>query len=261
MTLIAIGAITALGFAALAFNRIRQGKDGLPGLGGILLLVTAGVLVAARALDAAALVPVMIVVAVLLILGIGLLVYERRQVNVTGMANGIASTVTAVLILAAALAMPLIEQGAGAFVGTVEEARGAELLTDVAQARTEVALRSAVPMADASVANFDPDNIQQAEPSPTRAPLEPTVTPTPFTFELPTPVPAVCNGMVMANLNFRVDPTLGADLITVIPAETIINIFDADDSGEWLQTDYQQRRGWVSASVVDLDPECPEAYG
>jgi len=260
MTLIIIGAITALGFAALAFNRVRQGNSGLPGFGSILLLATVGLLVAARALDAAAIVPVLIVAALFLIMGIGLLVYERRQENVTGMANGIAGTTAAALVIVAALAMPLIEQVGDALAGGVEDVRGAELLADVAQARTETALRSELPLAGDTDVSFNPDDFQQAEPSATRAPLEPTVTPTPFTFELPTPVPAVCNGMVMANLNFRVDPSLSADLITVIPAETIINIFDADDSGEWLQTDYQQRRGWVSAAVVDLDPACPEDY-
>ena len=61
-----------------------------------------------------------------------------------------------------------------------------------------------------------------------------------------------------ANVNFRDGPSLDATRIAVIPSgASIQGVGRARDGGWWL-VDFEGRRGWVSADVVEAEPACAE---
>lgn len=256
--LIGVGALFALLYIASAFVSIRRKTPGFSGVSGLLLLVAAGTLVAAVVFFAAGATIPLVISGVLLVASLVLLAMERSALGQA--AYGTAGAFVAIFIAAAIFAVPFIN---GAFANAAAANAQDDLSTQVAEARRLTVNRSNVPVQSDEadllpVAQFEP------EASATRVPLEPTVTPTPFTFELPTPVPPICNGTVNANVNFREQPDLTADLINVIPEGTVINIFEEvqNDSGTWYRTTFEDRfdgsnrTGWVSATVVSQQSDC-----
>lgn len=250
MTLIFVGAGLALVYIMLAVLRLRQ-PEARPGiLAALLLIGTAGVLFASLSFEMAVANSVLLVSGSLLLLSAVVLVIERLRTS--RIAYGVAGIGTAVLMIGAVFAVPYIEGGVQSVLDANTEN---ELLQQVADARTRTASRAVLPV-DEEVELVVADASAEPTEPPTREPIPPTITPTPFTYEMPTPVPPICNGTVTANLNFREAPELNADLIDVIPEGTVINIFERDESGDWLRTNYRDRRGWVSASIVSVEPGC-----
>lgn len=253
MTIILLGAGLALGYLILAVFRLRQ-SNAQPGLLASLLLVgAAGALVASHSLGSASASRVLWASGGFLLLSAVLLVVERFIADRT--AYGVGGIGAAVLTMAAVFATPYIESGVEALTDGNPET---QLLQQVAEAQTRTASRAVLPVDEGVELVVEDDADAAPTEPPTRDPIPPTVTPTPFTYTMPTPVPPICDGTVTANLNFREEPDLNADIIDIIPEGTVINIFERDKSGEWLRASFRDRRGWVSASIVTLAPDCDQ---
>ncbi|MEL7234140.1 MAG: SH3 domain-containing protein, partial [Chloroflexota bacterium] len=219
-------------------------------LSGLLLVAATGLLVAVSTLDDGFTVFVMIAGVVLLIAGAVLIPMERNATQKIG--HGLSAIGVGIFILAAVFATPIIQNS---LAGAAEQNAALDLSTRVAEARAAATNRSNLPPPVADASAVVPVGFEQ-QTAPSVMQPEPTLAPTPFAFELPTPVPAICNGIVNANLNFREAPDVNADRIDVIPEGAVINIYERDDSGEWLRTILDNRSGWVSASIVTVDGDC-----
>ncbi len=221
--LLVLGAVFILLYAALPKR-------------GIFLIPATGLIAAAVTLDPASTVLALAAAGALLLVSVIALITRR------GGGVGIGA---APLIAVGVLAVPLI----GGFFAQAEDN---SLATAVAEARTLRTAQNANVDTSLSLAEVVPDPTETAEV--TRVLIEPTITPTPFTFVLPTPVPARCEATVNANLRFREDPSLDAAVIDVIPETTIVNVFDRD--GDWIEVEYNDERGWVSIDIVTLGAGC-----
>lgn len=248
--LVLVGAVFALLYIVNAFVGVRRGDGAFSAVSGLVLIVAASLLVGAVAFAGASVVPVFIVSGVLLVASAVIYFMERRITHPGRF--GMGGVIAALLILGGVFATPYIDSGVESYF---EDRQTTDLVTQVAQARTAANSRADVPLQSADADSLPVIDFE-AQPQPTRPTAEPTLTPTPFTYSLPTPVPPICNATVNANVNFREQPELTGDLITVIPEGAILNIYERDETGEWLQTIFDERRGWVSITVVTLEPGC-----
>jgi hypothetical protein len=87
-------------------------------------------------------------------------------------------------------------------------------------------------------------------PTPTRQGFV-TRTPT-FTPTLPNP----CLATVDFNLNVRSEPTLDAEVLTVIPFDTAVSVFAANADRTWWLIQYEDVQGWVDGEFITLTSAC-----
>ncbi|MEM6281122.1 MAG: SH3 domain-containing protein [Chloroflexota bacterium] len=251
MTVVLIlGVLSALLFIVSAFIAIVRKTVGVNIVSALLLVAATGLLVAVSTLNDGFTVFVMISAIVLLVAGIVLAVLERNATQKIG--HGLSAIGVGVFILAAIFGTPAIQSILG---DAAEQNAALDLSTQVSEARAAATNRSNLPPPVADASAVVPVGFEQ-QTAPSVAQPEPTIAPTPFTFELPTPVPPICNGIVNANLNFREAPDVNADRIDVIPEGAVINIYERDETGEWLRTILDNRSGWISASIVTIDGDC-----
>ncbi len=100
-----------------------------------------------------------------------------------------------------------------------------------------------------------------AFPTPTALP---TASPTRMPYRSPTPsaTPTVvghCGAVVNYNLNLRAWPSLEAEILHVIPYQTIIQVGGQNRDGTWWFVAYNGIWGWVDGRYISLDTDCATA--
>lgn len=92
----------------------------------------------------------------------------------------------------------------------------------------------------------------------------PSERPTRVSYQTPTPsatptVNAICGAVVNYNLNLRRSPSLDAEVLLVIPYETIIAVAARTVDGTWWFVAYDGSWGWVDVNYISLDTDCSNA--
>lgn len=251
--LLILGAVFALLFVVIAVIQVRRGNPAVNPVAGLLMVAAAGLFISYSIQGTEVYRPPLGAGVVLLIVAAALFSLERA--NGQGQSTySLVSATAALMIITGAVLAPTID---GLVTNVIGNTLAPQNLSDeVAQARASASNRVNPVALTAGDPPPTPVLVAELPAQPTATPIEPTPTATPFTYEMPTPVPAICNGTVTANLNMREEPALDANRIDIIPEGTFINVFERDNSGEWLRVTFNQRRGWVSASIVNLEDAC-----
>ena len=78
----------------------------------------------------------------------------------------------------------------------------------------------------------------------------PTMTPT---------TAIVCGARVDYNVNMRLLPEPDAEVLVVIPYETVVEISGQTEAGDWWFTRYEDQWGWLDGEFISLDTDCARA--
>jgi hypothetical protein len=130
-----------------------------------------------------------------------------------------------------------------------------------------VLLPSPTPLAviETPSATITPHPTQTFPPSPTVLPsATPTPTPTRERFytstPLPTPTAAIyCGAIVEYNLNMRAGPRRDADVLLLIPYQSVIAVGGTNRERTWWFVNYNDLWGWVDGQYISLDTDCGQA--
>ncbi|GAB4527494.1 MAG: hypothetical protein Kow0063_02850 [Anaerolineae bacterium] len=100
-----------------------------------------------------------------------------------------------------------------------------------------------------------------ATPTPTATP---SATPTREPYRTPTPsaTPTVafhCGAVVNYNLNLRAAPSLDAEVLLVIPYQTVVLVGGQNEAGTWWFVYHEDTWGWVDGQYISLDTDCGTA--
>lgn len=188
-----------------------------------------------------------------LILGIGLLLLERRKDTF------LAANSPSLLFLASIILV-------GAFAVFIPVLPG--------QFWPESA---SVPAATAAIA-AEPSMTPTQRPSPTATalptetptytPLPPTLPPTAtptrerYSTRTPTPTPAIprfCGAVIDYNLNLRPLRSAESEVLAVIPFGSIVDVGGRSTDSEWWFIEYNGEWGWVMSEYITLEPQCEGA--
>lgn len=106
-----------------------------------------------------------------------------------------------------------------------------------------------------------PTATRTATPAPV---LRPSATPTREPYRTPTPsiTPTIafhCGAIVNYNLNLRAAPSLDAEVLLVIPYQTVIQVGGQNEAGTWWLVYHEGTWGWVDGQYVSLDTDCGTA--
>lgn len=244
------------------FQRIRK-ADARPGwVSGILGLaaVLAGTVILIGSIGAES---QFVFVTSLLLVGLGeavlgvvvYLLLERRQSVPVSRSFGVLYTAAGVYVVIAAIFVPLLP-------GQFRQASVAQIVEPspvVTLARTDEPVLSPTIQSTAT---------WTAVPSsPTLDPTQtatPAATPTRIRYSTPTPAPTsipevVCGALANFNVNLRVAPSLDAQVLAVIPYQSVVQLGGRAERGNWWLALYQSQWGWIDGDYLVLDTVCAQA--
>lgn len=184
-------------------------------------------------------------VAVIAIIGWQTIRSARQQGQSSNQPRGALSLWISLLIIIAAIAIPLYAQSVPDVAAQQDVAIPTPINAESSFGESMVALEA--------MPTQTPVGLSNTIPTP-EMPVVFFLTPTP-TLENTT----VCAGMITTNLNVRTYPAVAeGNVVTVFVEDSPVEIVGQNSEGTWLFVVSETDEGWVSADFVEAEEECGE---
>jgi hypothetical protein len=196
----------------------------------------------------------------LIVMGIVLIVLDRRNTSYAGMySRGILAVGTGILLGLIAFFVPVIPTSiiVAPTSTPITAAVASNNTAVVPSSGANIVATDAITNTPTPNITFTPTITRTALPSPSptrtlRAYVPPTITPTPEELAL-TPN---CGATVNTNLNVRAEDNSDSAVVAIIPSGRYISLISANLDQTWWKTEFDGAIGWISGDFITLDTSC-----